>query len=61
MGCNCGNKNRAASSGGATQPAGTFRVIVNSRQVYETTNEQAAKSVAARFDNPKILKPGETA
>ena len=59
-GCNCGNKNRATAAGVATV-AGTYRVMVNGRQVYETSSSSAADSVAERFDSAKILKPGETA
>lgn len=59
MPCAC-NKNRAAS-GGTVQRAGTFRVMVNGRQVYESTNGEAAKSVAIRFDNATILEPGQSA
>lgn len=60
MGCNCGNKNRATASG-APAVAGTFRVMVNGRKVYESTNGAAADAVAERFDSATILKPGETA
>lgn len=59
MGCNCGNKNRATASGVAAV-SGTYRVMVSGRQVYESTNESAADTVAARFDNARILAPGES-
>ena len=61
MGCNCGNKNRAGASATASAVAGTYRVMVNGRKVYESTNGNAAGSVAERFDNATILAPGETA
>jgi hypothetical protein len=58
--CAC-NKNRATASGVAAV-AGTYRVLgPNGRKVYETTNGDAAKAVAARFDNATVLAPGETA
>ena len=59
MACAC-NKNRATASG-SPAPSGTFRVMVNSRKVYETTNESAATTVAARFPTAVVLKPGESA
>jgi hypothetical protein len=55
--CNC-NKGRIAA---ASTPTGTYRVMVNNRQVYESSSETAAQSVADRFDNATILSPGETA
>ena len=58
--CNCGNKNRVTAAVPAAV-AGTYRVMVNGRKVYETTNSDAADSVAVRFDSATILKPGETA
>ena len=58
MACNC-NKNRATAS--ATATSGTYRVMVNGRKVYETANSSAADAVAERFDNAKILAPGESA
>lgn len=62
MGCNCG-KNRTVSGGGpsAAGTPGTYRVMVGTRKVYETTNPAAADTVAARFNGANILKPGETA
>lgn len=60
MACNCTSKNRATASGVAAV-AGTYRVMVGDRKVYETTNPDAADTVASRFDNPRILKPGESA
>lgn len=57
MGCGC-NKRRAAAGGTATVP-GTFRVVVNNRTVYETTDSVAADLVADRYDGATILKPGQ--
>lgn len=59
MACGC-NKNRAGAAGTATQ-AGTYRVMVNGRQVYESHNGDAADSVAARFQDATVLRPGQTA
>lgn len=61
MGCNCGNKNRAGASATASAVAGTYRVMANGRKVYESTNGDAAKAVAGRFDGATILAPGENA
>lgn len=62
LACNCGtNRNRATAAGGTATVPGTYRVMVGSRQVYETTNESAAKTVADRFDGASILSPGEKA
>lgn len=60
MGCAC-NKNRAAASGAAPGPAGTYRVMVNGRKVYESANESAATTVAQRFSGATILVPGQDA
>lgn len=60
MACNC-NKNRATASGTATATAGTYRVMVNGRTVYESSSDAAAKAVAERFNDAKILNPGESA
>lgn len=59
MACACG-KNRVTASGAAAV-SGTYRVMVKGRKVYESTNKTAAESVAARFDSPTILAPGESA
>lgn len=61
MACAC-NKNRATASGVAAV-SGTYRVMVNGRKVYETTNPDAAATVAEKFDETvtRILAPGETA
>lgn len=59
MACAC-SKNRATASG-AAQATGTYRVMVNGRKVYETSNPTAADTVAQRFDNATILKPGQEA
>lgn len=58
IGCAC-NKSRTAAS--ATAIAGTYRVMVNGRKVYETSSSSAADAVAERFDKATILAPGETA
>uniref|UniRef100_A0AAU7GX91 Uncharacterized protein n=1 Tax=Streptomyces phage Geonosis TaxID=3158856 RepID=A0AAU7GX91_9CAUD len=61
MACAC-SKNRARATGtGTPAPSGTYRVMVSGRKVYETTNETAAGTVAARFASATILAPGETA
>lgn len=57
--CNC-SKNRAAAAAGSTGPAGTFRVMVNGRKVYESTNETAANLVAERFSDATVLAPGQS-
>jgi hypothetical protein len=59
--CGC-SKNRVAK-GGAAAPSGTYRVMVKGRKVYETSNQDAAEQVAARFTgaNPTILAPGQSA
>lgn len=59
MACAC-NKNRATASGAGTVP-GTYRVMVNGKKAYETTNPSAAETVAARFDKAVVLAPGQTA
>lgn len=59
VGCAC-NKNRSTASAAAV--TGTYRVMApNGRKVYETTNGDAAKAVAERFDGATILAPNETA
>lgn len=59
MACAC-NKSRTASAG-ASAPSGTYRVMVKGRKVYESTNEDAAQAVAARFAEATILPPGQSA
>jgi len=59
MPCAC-SKNRATASGAAAV-TGTFRVMVGTRKVYETTNGMAADKVASRYADAKVLAPGETA
>lgn len=59
MGCAC-NKGRSAAAG-AVAASGTYRVMVGPRQVYESTSEQAASTVAARFADARILSPGQSA
>jgi hypothetical protein len=51
------------AKGGAAAPSGTYRVMVKGRKVYETSNQDAAEQVAARFTgaNPTILAPGQSA
>lgn len=61
MACAPCNKRRAAAEAAASVTPGTYRVMVGGRQVYESTNESAAQTVADRFDNAVVLKPGETA
>ncbi len=59
MACAC-SKNRTASAG-STTVSGTYRVMVGSRKVYESTSEPAAQAVAARFADATILPPGQSA
>jgi hypothetical protein len=60
MACAC-SKNRARATGtGTPAPSGTYRVMVSGRQVYETTNSDAADTVAARFASATILSPGQS-
>lgn len=59
MGCAC-NKRRAVSANGTPAPAGTYRVYVGTRKVYETSNGSAAETVAGRFDGARVLAPGES-
>lgn len=63
MGCACNKRNRALTAGAAVNGKlmpSTYRVIVNGRQVYETSKESAASEVAARFADAEILEPGKT-
>lgn len=60
MGCNCGSKNRTTAAGVAVV-SGTYRVMVGERKVYESTNKDAADTVAARFVSAIVLAPGESA
>ena len=57
--CGC-NKNKAAVINGEVVQPGTYRVIVNGNQVYESSNKDAADTVAARFSNATVLAPGVT-
>ena len=56
MACNC-SKNRVSASG-AKATAGTYRVYVGTRKVYETTNQGAADAVAVKFADARVLAPG---
>jgi hypothetical protein len=58
-GCNCNKTNKVAGKSSTTGP-NTYRVIVGGRQVYESSNETAASTVASRFDNATVLEPGKT-
>lgn len=58
MACGC---QKGRTSGGTTAVSGTYRVMVNGRQVYESSSSTAADTVAARFSDATILKPGENA
>lgn len=60
MPCACSKKNRATATG-TPAPSGTYRVMVSGRKVYETTNPDAADTVAARFASATVLAPGESA
>lgn len=57
MACGC-SKNRTAAAGSAAV-AGTYRVMVNGRKVYETGNETAARTVADKYRGATILAPGQ--
>lgn len=56
MGCNC-NKSRVSAQNGGTATSGTYVVQVNSRQVYESSSLDAAKTVAGRFESSEIIGP----
>lgn len=60
MACACA-KNRTSAKGAAAV-SGTYRVMVGTRKVYETTNPDAAATLAEKYDPKvvKILKPGES-
>lgn len=58
MACGCQNKGRATAAG-VPVGAGTYRVRVSGRQVYESSSKEAADAVAGRFDKAEILAPGE--
>lgn len=60
MGCAC-NKGRARAVNGVPAPAGTYRVMVNGRQVFESSDGKRAEAVAVRFQDASILAPGESA
>lgn len=63
MACGC-SKGRG-SAGGTAAGSGTYRVIVNGHQVYESTNKGAVDTVARRFTDQgtevTILAPGQAA
>ena len=62
MACNCSKKRTAATAAASMQPAGTYRVIASDgRKVYESTNEDAANMVAAKFSGSTVLAPGQSA
>lgn len=56
MACGC-NRNRVSAQNGGTATNGTYVVTVNSRQVYESSNLDAAKAVAGRFESATITGP----
>lgn len=56
MACGC-NKSRGAA-GLTAASAGTYRVMVSGRQVYESSSKEAADAVAGRFQDATILPPG---
>ncbi|AXP07817.1 hypothetical protein [Streptomyces phage phiSAJS1] len=59
MACGC-NKGRAAvTADGTPVPAGTYRVMVADRQVYESSSKEAADMVASSFTNATVLAPGQ--
>lgn len=61
MACGC-NKNRATiTADGTIVSPGTYRVMVGDHQVYESSQKEAADTVAARFSNATVLAPGQTA
>lgn len=57
MACGCANK-RNSGSGLTAASAGTYRVMVSGRQVYESSSKEAADAVAGRFQDSTILAPG---
>jgi hypothetical protein len=61
MGCAC-NKNRGTASAVAAAVAGTYRVYVNGRKVYETTSSSAANTLMGKYAPgvATIYAPGET-
>lgn len=54
--CACNKRNRATASG-TPAPSGTYRVMVNGRQSYETSNPDAAKKVGERFQDAEVHTP----
>lgn len=57
MACAC-SKNRARANG-TPRVAGTYRVMVRGIKVYESTDEKAAGTVAAKYTEATVLAPGE--
>ena len=58
----CGCQNRGGGAAALTASASsTYRVRVNGRQVYESSNPSAAGAVATRFTVAEILAYGDEA
>lgn len=60
MACNCGRNRATATATKSTataQPPGTYRVMVGSRKVYESSNQSAAETVGLRFTDASIETP----
>lgn len=57
MACACSKNRTRATADGSPAPSGTYKVIVNGRQVYESTSKTAADTVAARFADATIVPP----
>lgn len=61
MACGCNKGGSVKTADGKILTPGTYRVLVGTNIVYESSQEAAADTVAARFGNARVLKPGETA
>lgn len=59
MACGCNKGATTVTADGTVVPAGTYRVMVSDRQVYESSSKEAADTVASRFDNATVLSPGQ--
>ncbi|QBZ73498.1 hypothetical protein SEA_MISCHIEF19_13 [Streptomyces phage Mischief19] len=61
MGCGCNKGAAIKTADGKILTPGTYRVLVGENIVYESSQQSAAQTVADRFNDAKILAPGETA
>jgi hypothetical protein len=57
--CGCQKGKAGFDAQGNRVAPGTYRVIVNGTQVYESSNQSAAEAVSARFENATVLTPGQ--